>query len=936
MPPPVEPMINSGATRGVVRRLLRAVRRTRGLSDPRRRNVKEARRNGSNGRLIRCGIAGLRILLATLVTLVASAFVMPAQIALAAGTAGDGPGVAASWTTGNKLAVGTSAEKTGKVWFTVANGITSEVFYPRLDIPNMQDMQYIITDGSTFVDLERDATNHEISMPDEKALEYTVTNTDKRPTPKYKITNTYITDPIRDTLLMRTHFQSLDGNSYRLYLLANPSMAGGGANNNAWWDETNLTLVSSGTETLFGSSITVVLALKVASPNDFIAHENGYSGVASDCLVELRQDKALKNQFDNVASNGNVVQCGEIGNVTADATFTVVLGYGSDAASAVAAANGSLAAGFTDREAAYRGIPPYGGGWNGYVNALRAAPGSVASDTLRRRAYYVAAMTLHAAEDKTFGGASVAGFGTPWGDFTNGDNPNDGYHRVWGRDLYQQAMGLLAAGDPGQALRMAQFMWNTQFVSTNTPGDGTTYPPGSFPRYSPVSGIIGATPQELGCCEQLDQEGFAILLAWMTGLTDAATYLKIKTTADHIQTAGPDTQKERWEEVGGRSPSSIAAEIAGLVAAADIARQNGDAASATRWESTADSWRSNLAAWMYTTSGFWGGHQYYERIDQTNNPNDTNDRICFQEGCFYAHDVVDFGFLELVRLGVQMPTDPAVVTSLAPTASAFDGNSTVQKTMPNGDIYFHRYNHDNYGESNSDCRGFPANPDNRYGRLWPVLSGERGAYEFANGRSAGIYLQSMADATNDGHFVPEQIWDRSDVPCFPLGRPTGSASPLNWAEGQYLRLSQAIDAGYNLDTPSLLKAKYRGVGPIESESGKCIDDAGASTSNGAAIQIWTCNGTNAQSWTWSSGDGTLRALDKCIDVNGGGTANGTQIQLWDCNGTGAQQWRWRQQGRLVNPQSGRCLDVTSGSTADGTRLQIWDCNETAAQDWHLP
>jgi Glucodextranase, domain N len=175
MPPPVEPMINSGATRGVVRRLLRAVRRTRGLSDPRRRNVKEARRNGSNGRLIRCDIAGLRILLATLVTLVASAFVMPAQIALAAGTAGDGPGVAASWTTGNKLAVGTSAEKTGKVWFTVANGITSEVFYPRLDIPNMQDMQYIITDGSTFVDLERDATNHEISMPDEKALEYTVT-----------------------------------------------------------------------------------------------------------------------------------------------------------------------------------------------------------------------------------------------------------------------------------------------------------------------------------------------------------------------------------------------------------------------------------------------------------------------------------------------------------------------------------------------------------------------------------------------------------------------------------------------------------------------------------------------------------------------------------------------------------------------------------------
>src|SRR5260370_682929 len=85
-----------------------------------------------------------------------------------------------------------------------------------------------------------------------------------------------------------------------------------------------------------------------------------------------------------------------------------------------------------------------------------------------------------------------------------------------------------------------------------------------------------------------------------------------------------------------------------------------------------------------------------------------------------------------------------------------------------------------------DCR--PHSGVNRYGRLWPVLSGERGEYELANGRPASVYLRSMADATNDGYFVPEQIWDRSDVACFTRGQPTGSASPLNWAEGQYLRL----------------------------------------------------------------------------------------------------------------------------------------------------
>ncbi len=881
-----------------------------------------------------CHIAGREIVFATLAALVILSLFNSYETALAAGTASDGPGAAASWATGNKVAVGTSAEQTSKVWFTVANGITSEVFYPRLDIPNMQDMQYIVTDGSTFVDLERDATKHEISMPDEKALEYTVTNTDRRTTPKYRITNTYITDPSRNTLLIRTHFQSLDGNNYRLYLLENPSMAGGGANDNAWWDGTNSALMSSGTETLFGSSTTVVSALKVASPNNFITHENGYAGAASDCYLSLREQKVLNNQFDNIAGNGNVVQCGEVGNVGVDTTFTVALGYGSDAASAVAAADGSLAAGFADRERAYRGISPYSGGWNGYVNVLRAAPASVSSDVLRRRAYYVAAMTLRAAEDKTFSGASVAGFGTPWGDFTNGDNLNDGYHRVWGRDLYQQAMGLIAAGDAAQALRMARFMWTKQFISANTPGDGTTYRPGSFPRYSPVGGISGATPQELGCCEQLDQEAFAILLAWMTGLTDNSTYLKIKVTADHLQAAGPSTT-ERWEELSGQSPSSIAAEIAGLVAAADIARQNGDAASAARWESTADSWRSNLPGWTYTTSGFWGGHQYYERIDKTQNPNDT-DQHCFQEGCFYAHDVVDFGFLDLVRLGVLTPADSSIATSLTPTASAFDGNATVQMTMPNGDIYFHRYNHDNYGESNSDCSGWPTKRENRYGRFWPVLSGERGEYELANGRLAGLYLQSMADATNDGYFLPEQIWDRSDVSCFVLGRATGSASPLNWAEGQYLRLSQSIDAGYNLDTPSVVKAKYRGAGPILGNGGKCIDDADASTKDSTAIRIWTCNATSAQSWTWNSDDGTLRVLDKCMDVTAGVTANGTQIQLWACNGTGAQQWRWRQQSRLMNPQSGRCLDVTGGSTGEGTRLQLWDCNDTGAQAWHLP
>jgi chitinase len=125
------------------------------------------------------------------------------------------------------------------------------------------------------------------------------------------------------------------------------------------------------------------------------------------------------------------------------------------------------------------------------------------------------------------------------------------------------------------------------------------------------------------------------------------------------------------------------------------------------------------------------------------------------------------------------------------------------------------------------------------------------------------------------------------------------------------------------------------TGPITGIGGKCVDVASASSANGTAVQLWTCNGSNAQSWTVSS-DGTLRALGKCMDISAAGTANGTVVQLYDCNGTGAQQWQAQSNGTLRNPTSGRCLDATGPSSADGTRLQIWDCFAGSNQVWRLP
>ncbi|WP_329139547.1 ricin-type beta-trefoil lectin domain protein [Streptomyces sp. NBC_01476] len=124
------------------------------------------------------------------------------------------------------------------------------------------------------------------------------------------------------------------------------------------------------------------------------------------------------------------------------------------------------------------------------------------------------------------------------------------------------------------------------------------------------------------------------------------------------------------------------------------------------------------------------------------------------------------------------------------------------------------------------------------------------------------------------------------------------------------------------------------TGAIVGYGGKCVDIAAASSANGAAVQLYDCNGTDAQSWTVGS-DGSLRALGKCMDVTAAGTANGTTVQLYDCNGTAAQKWA-ASGGTLVNAGSGKCLDATGPSSANGTRLQIWTCGTGANQQWTLP
>jgi hypothetical protein len=127
------------------------------------------------------------------------------------------------------------------------------------------------------------------------------------------------------------------------------------------------------------------------------------------------------------------------------------------------------------------------------------------------------------------------------------------------------------------------------------------------------------------------------------------------------------------------------------------------------------------------------------------------------------------------------------------------------------------------------------------------------------------------------------------------------------------------------------------TGPVTSgvDTGLCLDDRSSGTADYNPVQIWGCNGSNAQQWTPGSGN-TLQVMGKCLDVYAAGTADGTAVDLYSCNGTGAQVWQPQSNGALYNPESGKCLDDPNSSTTEGTQVQIWDCNGTNAQHWNLP
>jgi glucoamylase len=689
-------------------------------------------------------MSGLRLFSA-----VAILFAVVVPQADAGNLAPGAPGAMPTWTSGGKDAVGTATSTDSHVWFTLQGGILTEVYYPRLDTADVRSLEFAVTDGKTLW-LESKDLQHSIEQAEENALLYRQTSSD--PAGHFRIVKTYVTDPRRDTLLIDVNFTG--GSQYGLYLLYDPSLQNSGYGDTGSIENGALITEKPG------------MAAALISSDGFRRATVGFAG-RSDGYTDLLLHHTLEWSYPR-AENGNVIHAAQI----VQSRFTLALGFGVSVDAALGNARSSLRRGFPDVKAEYVQA------WSDYAATLLPV------DHRYRRQFRLAAMVLKAHEDKTYRGAMIASMSVPWGFAVKADAPGvGGYHLIWARDLYEIATGLLAAGDRAPAERALGYLFNVQ-----------QRPDGSFPQNSWLDG------RPYWTALQMDEVSYPIILASQLGKTDADTWQHhVRPAAEFIAGHGPATQEERWEEVSGYSPATIAAEIAALICAADSARKNAALEDAARYSQLADSWAGNLENWLVTRTGHLGGSSsmgYYIRIDNNTDPNDGY-RLDVRNGggTWDERDVVDAGFLELVRLGIRPPDDPVIAHSVEVV------DATIRVETPNGPS-FRRYNHDGYGET------FFGGPwlGEGVGRVWPVFTGERGEYEIARGHDPSPYIEGMMHFANAGGMIPEQVWDQADATPshFVFGAGTGSATPLAWSMAQFLRLVVCAQEKRVVEQPSIV------------------------------------------------------------------------------------------------------------------------------------
>lgn len=691
------------------------------------------------------------------------------------GNAFGGPGLEPRWTSSAKDAVGTAYSSSSRVWYTVSHGILNEIYYPTIDRPQVRDMEFLITDGETFFHEDKRDLGHTFSYIDPDALGVRITSSD--PEKRYKLTKELISDPHFPVVLIHVR---IDGdeellNRLKVYPLMSPHVDGGGADNSARVVEV------AGKKALLawrdGSS------LAMASDVGFSRASCGYVG-ESDGWQDLKHNFLMDWQFGS-ALNGNVAVMGEI-EVCNTREFTVAIGFGEGHHAALSATMGALATPFT------RHMRRFIEQWHRAATPHELSSQSQDGGHLLQVSHNI----VLAHEDKTYAGAFIASASIPWG-YAKGDDDLGGYHLVWTRDMVQSATALLACGRVDTARRALVYLACTQ------------KPDGGFSQNFWVNG----TPYWSGI--QLDEVAFPIILAWrlwkLDGLAKFDVVPFVERAAAYLVRNAPITQQERWEENAGYSPSTLAAVISALICAAEIMRAYEGIELAAFLEEHADWIEGNLEDWTVTSDGVLHPDvkrhymrirppacgEPYAREDCALQTVHINNRAPGEQTEFEAREIIDGGFLELVRYGVRAADDPLIVDSLKVV------DHVLKVETPKGPCW-RRYNHDGYGQQ-ADGKPFHSYGE---GGAWPLLLGERAHYELAAGNDISDLIGSYEKFASKGGMLPEQIWDRMDTRWLKLGEPAGSAMPLVWAHAEYLKLLRSAFDGEVFDRIPPVEERY--------------------------------------------------------------------------------------------------------------------------------
>jgi len=693
------------------------------------------------------------------------------------------PGIPPRWTSSAKSGAGTALNQHSRVWFTTSHGILDEIYYPRVDQACTRDLGLIITDGKSFFSEEKRHCKFENCplMPGVPVFELTNTDLQRR----YQIVKEVLTDPYRNVVLQKIRFVPLRGTlaDYHLYALLYPHLANRGADNTGWLGD------YKGVPMLYAEREGCALAFACSTP--WKAMSVGFVG-ASDGWQDLSKNFQMTSDYTR-AENGNVALTGEIDLAACGGEFVLAVGFGGIWSEAGQQVRSSLLESYADLRSHYVMQ------WEKWQQSLLPL-----DQALRERDLYRASVAvLRTHESKDFLGGVIASLSIPWG-FNKGDEDLGGYHLVWPRDLVETAIGFLAAGAEGDAVRVLHYLESTQeedgHWAQNLWLDGRPY----------WNGL------------QMDEAAFPILLVdcLRRGCPSTLGDIKrwwnlVRRAAGFLVRNGPVTQQDRWEEDAGYSPFTLAVEVCGLLTAADLADAVGETAMATYLRETADSWNENIERWTYVTGTDLarqiGVEGYYVRIappenDCASSPSEgfvpIKNRPAGENQASATH-LISPDSLALVRFGLRAPDDPRILN----TIKVIDALLRVK--LPQGPCWY-RYNGDGYGEHED---GSPFDGTG-IGRPWPLLAGERAHYELAAGRvqAAEELLRVMEFSTEGGRLIPEQVWDAVDIPTRELfvGKPSGSACPLVWAHSEYIKLRRSLRDGKIFDQPPQAVKRYIG------------------------------------------------------------------------------------------------------------------------------